>query len=245
MCHIITLYSFSVEVLCLTEVLSNICLGAIGSILATAILFFLSRWYKFNYKEDIYFNLDLAETAIYQIQNMHLYPEDYVLVINQIDVLYQCIFNIYKSIPTLSFLFRRKEKKLLMSLLYDIVRVCELSKYITIGYNGLTEKEERLKKIHKYFYKCNCFDEYNVSTVKIQLDVIRYLIKGQSNAKALRNAFKCNYNVTDNLWKDFRSSFIEINSFKSSDKYTIKCKGLTDKEFISIVEKAKEKSEKK
>lgn len=230
------------EVLCLTEVLFNICLGAIGSILATAILFFLSRWYRFKYKEDIYFNLDLAETAVYQIQNMHLYPEDYTLVINQVDVLYQCIFNIYKSISPLSFFFKQKEKRLLMSLLYDIVRVCELSKYVTIGYDGLTEKEERLKKIHKYFYKCKCFDEFNGSTVKVQLDVIRNLTKGQSYIKALINAFKYNYDSKDNLWNDVKGSFIEINSFKCSDKYTIKSKGLTNKEFTTIIEKAKEKS---
>ena len=58
------------------SIISNIILGAIGSILATIILYVCSILYKVGYKEDFKFNLNVARTATYQIQNQHYFPED-------------------------------------------------------------------------------------------------------------------------------------------------------------------------
>ena len=80
------------------SIISNIILGAIGSILATTILYVCSILYKVGYKEDFKFNLNVARTATYQIQNQHYFPEDYGLVINQIDVIHRCAFNMYRDL---------------------------------------------------------------------------------------------------------------------------------------------------
>ena len=81
----------------------NILLGAIGSIVATIILYICSALYQIGYRDDVRFNIEAARIATYQIQNQHAYPEDYALVIAQIDVLYQCAYNlslIHISEPT-------------------------------------------------------------------------------------------------------------------------------------------------
>ena len=70
------------------DAITNILLGAVGSILATLILFLLSSLLDLKYKEKFYTQLELAKTAVYQIANMHRYPTDYPLIMQQVDVLY-------------------------------------------------------------------------------------------------------------------------------------------------------------
>ena len=92
------------------DIIMNIILGTIGSIVATAILFLASILYKNGYKDEIRFNLTAARTAIYQIQNQHLFPEDYALVISQIDILHRCAFCIFRNLYPLSLLRDRNAK---------------------------------------------------------------------------------------------------------------------------------------
>ena len=167
-------------------ILSNILLGAAGSIVATIILFICSALYKIGYKDDVRFNLEAARVATYQIQNQHLFPEDYALVISQIDILHQCAYNIFHSLRPLSMVWNRNSRKMIITLLYDIIRVCERAKYMTVGYDGLAEKEARLRKIHKAFYKYAPLDKNNKSTVIVQLEIIEHLFDG----KCIKSSFK-------------------------------------------------------
>jgi hypothetical protein len=76
------------------DIVNNILLGAAGSIVATIILYLCSALYRIGYKDDVRFNIEAARIATYQIQNQHLFPEDYALVINQIDILHQRAYSI-------------------------------------------------------------------------------------------------------------------------------------------------------
>lgn len=223
------------------SIISNIILGAIGSILATIILYMCSILYKVGYKEDFKFNLNVARTATYQIQNQHRFPEDYGLVINQIDVIHRCAFNMYRDLYPLALSFRRKEKKMIMTLLSDIIAVCEISKYTTVGYSGESEKEARLEKIHKYFYKYYELDEVNCSTVIVQLDILDNIINGKSIRRSMEDAFGC---LVDKIAiSDLAiDGFIHINSFRKKNDVGIRKRSYSKIEFEKLLLKQFEKT---
>ena len=224
----------------MNDIVFNIVIGAIGSIVATIILFFLSKTYKMGYKDDFNFYLIQAKTAVYQIENQHLFPDDYELVIEQVDVLYNCAYNMYKCISPLSLLRRRTEKKLINTILYDIIRVCELSKCVTVGYDETNENRARLSKIHKYFYKGDMLNKTcNISIVGAQIELLKALINGNKYTKAITDTFKRELHDKKDFWDIFSLEFIDINSFQSSDQTVIKRKGLTSIKFEEMIERAK------
>lgn len=206
----------------LYNILLNIGLGAVGSIVATVVLYLCSHLYRIGYKEDFEFNLENAYIAVYQIENHHSFPNDYLLVMEQVDNLYRCAFSMYRTLSPLSLWRNRASKKLIITLLHDIIRVCERSKYITIGYEGEREQEARLKKIHKCFYKLPKFDEENISTVGLQLEMIRFLIKG----KSIGNTFDEISRLYGENWMGnlLDNGFIETNSFRVKNSIGIKRK---------------------
>ena len=218
------------------NIISNIILGAIGSILATIILYICSILYKVRYKEDFKFNLNVARSTTYQIQNQHSFPEDYGLVINQIDVIHRCAFDMYRDLYPLAFLFRRKAKKIVITLLYDIISVCEISKYTTVGYSGECEKEARLEKIHEYFYKYYELEKMNCSTVIVQLDILENIINGINIKKSIREAFG---GLADELAVSdlVMDGFINVNSFKQKGDVGIRKKSCSKTEFEELLRK--------
>lgn len=80
------------------DIFTNIVLGAVGSIVATFILYLCSHLYKAGYKEDFIFYLDAAENSIFQIKSHHVYSQDYLLVINEIDKLKNSAYEMYKCL---------------------------------------------------------------------------------------------------------------------------------------------------
>lgn len=212
----------------------NILLGAIGSIVATIILYICSALYQIGYRDDVRFNIEAARIATYQIQNQHAYPEDYALVIAQIDVLHQCAYNIYRSMRPLSMAPRFNAQKMVVTLLCDIISVCERSKYMTVGYSDLDEKAARLQEIHKAFYKYAPLNASNRSTVIVQLDIIENLFNRKSIRDSITKAFE---NVADaqpieNLVSD---GFININSLKQANDTGLRKKCFSREELEKVL----------
>lgn len=195
------------------DLLNNILLGAAGSIVATIILYACSVLYKVGYKDDVRFNIDAARVAVYQIENQHLFPEDYALVIAQIDILHQCAYNIYRSLRPLSMIWNRNARKMIITLIYDIIVVCERAKFITVGFSDLAEKDARLKEIHKAFYKYAPLDDVNRSTVILQLDIIEELFDGKNVKDSINEAFG-DMSKTQPMEDLVCDGFINIKSFK-------------------------------
>lgn len=102
------------------NILLNIGLGAVGSIVATVVLYLCSYLYRIGYKEDFEFDLENAYIAVYQIENLHRFPNDYLLVMEQVDNLYRCAFSMYRTLSPLSLWRNRAAKKLIITLLHDI-----------------------------------------------------------------------------------------------------------------------------
>jgi len=216
------------------DILNNILLGAAGSIVASIILFCCSSLYKIGYKEDVRFNIEAARIATYQIENQHLYPEDYTLVINQIDVLHQSAFAMYRSLRPLSMIWKRRPRRFIITLLYDIIVVCERAKFVTVGYSGLDEKEARLKEIHQAFYKYGPLAEQNSSTVLVQLDIIENLLNGKNIKKSIKDSFG-NMADTQPIEDLVCDGFININSFKQSGDTGLRKKCFTRRKLEKIL----------
>lgn len=171
------------------NIVENVILGAIGSIVATITLFLLSKLYNVGYKKDFKFLLEKSYNAIYQIENLCTYPDDYNLVIEQIDVLHQCAYDMYKCLSILALWGKCKSKKLIITLLNDIISVCELSKFTTVGFSGDDEREARLDRIKKYFYRYKYLEDSNCSTIRAELSIIKNLISKMTIEESIKDAF--------------------------------------------------------
>lgn len=216
------------------DIINNILLGAAGSIVATIILYICSALYRIGYKDDVRFNIEAARIATYQIQNQHQFPEDYALVINQIDILHQYAYSIYRNMRPLSMIWHRNARKMIITLLYDIIMVCERSKFMTIGLSGLDEKEARLNEIHKAFYKYAPLDENNCSTVIVQLNIIENLLNGSTVKKSIKDAFG-NMADTQPVEDLVCDGFINVNSLRQDGDVGLRKKCFTQKKLEKIL----------
>lgn len=217
----------------MNNVLMNIILGAVGSIVATVILYFCSHVYQVGYKDDFTFNLENALTAIYQIENHIRFPGDYYWVMSQIDNMCCCVWNMYRSLKPLSLWRNKTEKKLLITLLYDIIRLCEHAKCVAIGYCGEQEQEARINKLQRYFYRFQKTSQENASVTQIQLNVIQLLIKGKTISETF-NEISHTYKkpLFENILED---GFIDINSLKSGRAVGIRKKCFCYCELVEVL----------
>lgn len=199
------------------DAIMNVLLGAIGSIFATIVLYILSLIYRVGYKKDFHFALEMAYSCVYQIENLRTYSNDYPLIIEQVDKLRECAFRMYRLLSPFSLIGRRKERKLIITLLSDIISVCEICKFTTIGYSGESEWEARLEKIQDYFFKYPYLRESNVSTVRVQLNIIQKLIDRTQINSAIKEGFG---NLADEIPTDdlVVDCFIHCNSLKQQTK---------------------------
>lgn len=197
------------------DIFTNIVLGAVGSIVATFILYLCSHLYKAGYKEDFIFYLDAAENSIFQIKSHHVYSQDYLLVINEIDKLKNSAYEMYKCLTPLSLWKSRDSKKLMITLLYDIIVLCEKCKGVTSGYEEGIEEEDRLKKIHKCLFPKAYDEKYNQSKVDIELKMIREVFKYRNMYTALNEVFSDKSLRTVSVKDITEGGIIDVNSFKT------------------------------
>lgn len=212
--------------------ITNFGLGVIGSIVATIITFVIGRYYNYNSKERIIYQLNLAFNYVYQIENHYKFLSDYEIVIHCAEKLHHCLFDIHQNIYTLLMPLRSTDKKFIRTMLYDSCRRCELAIFTTVGYDGDAEKEARLRKIEKYFYDSRVNDN-NISVVRIHIELIKTLIEKENIIQAIIESQK--YYSINNY-----DALIEINSFKTNSYNNIIQKdGLYQHEYIQHIKKIK------
>ena len=205
-------------------VLINIVIGAIGSIVATIVLFLLTKAYRFEYKDRISYSLDMANNYIWQIENHLTFPDDYNIVVHCAEKLHRCLFEIHENLYPLSMWRCKRGKRLVHTLLYDAIRRCEYIFFVTVGYNGNEEKEARIRKIEKRLYASAVSPENSI--VKLELDIIKELIERQRIQDALKTVSTVDFD-----------ELIDINSFKNTGYNTVVQKsGLTRQEYVKIIE---------
>ena len=210
----------------------NLTIGIFGSIAATIIIFFLGKFYNYNSKERIMYQIELALNYVHQIENHCRFPSDYEIVIHCAEKLHHCLFDIHQNIYPLSMPFRYTDKKFIRNMLYDSFRRCELAMFTTVGYDGYAEKEARLRKIENYFYDSRVNDN-NISVVRIHIELIKALIEKENITQAIIECKKyCSINNYDAL--------IEINSFTTKSYNNIIQKdGLYQHEYIQLMKNFK------
>ena len=175
-------------------------------------------------KKRIMEQLEFAHKYIYRIENHYRYTIDYEIVLDSVEKLQNCLLNINNNINILLMPLRWTDKKFIRTMLYDSYRRCDLAMFTTIGYDGDTEKEARLRKIEKYFYDFRVNDD-NISIVRIHIELIKTLIEKRNIHQAI---IKCN------------DALIEINSFKTKSYNNIIQKdGLYQHEYIQLIKKIK------
>lgn len=219
--------------------MKELAIGALGSIIASFVLYLLSNLYNFNSNKQRLYNIDLALNYIYQIENKRGFPEDYDSIIHLIESLHSHVFEIHKSIYPLTMLLEQKKKKLLQTLLYDISKRCELCLFSTVGYRGQQEKEARLNNLQKIFYTKDSQDN-NCSIVRLSLSLIK-----QFQTKDLFISF-ANSNMLPYKFADYEN-LIYSDSFKSDQQNNklseidniIQRDGLTKKEYNEKIQEVK------
>ena len=205
------------------EIIANIFLGAVGSIVATIVLYLCSSVYRIGYKKKVMYYLELARNYNYQIRNYQTFVNDYDKIIPCVERMHECIFAIHDNILLLSKLYAPKNKKLIQTLLYDIQRRCERAMFQTVGYHGDAEIEARLNCIQKLF------NPHKESSVEIELEVIAMLLKTK-NIKETATKLKTKYVDLKQI-----KEMVDCRSLKKScSNEIIQNEGLTEAEFNEI-----------
>mgnify|MGYP001775766970 CR=1 FL=1 len=205
------------------DVLINIIVGAIGSIVATILLFVCTKFYRFGYKERIVYNLEMAENYVWQIENHLPFPDDYDMVVRCAEMLHRCLFEIHENIYPFSMWRNRTGKKLVRTLIYDASRRCEYVFFATVGYSGREEREARIRRIEKRLYDSSVSDSDSI--VRLELELIKRLIEEERAKDALLAVKDINLR-----------SLIEANSFKNTGRNAaIQRQGMTKKGYEKTI----------
>ncbi|MGL5382792.1 MAG: hypothetical protein ACRDCC_04845 [Culicoidibacterales bacterium] len=211
------------------EMSINILVSIATSIIASIVIFGATSLYRFRYKQQIYYHMNVAKNYIIQIENHVDYPCDYQLVMHNVEQLHDRLLKIYNCIYPFSMWWKPKNKKLGYTIIYSAMRRCELSLFTTIGYDDEYEKEARLVKLKKYCYDKSIPNTKSVLT--FELDLLVLLLDCRSISSALAGLEINNF-----------EKLIDVNSFKQKGKcnkiyYFIRQKGITQKQLEKYLTK--------
>ena len=209
---------------------ANIGIGVLSGIITTCLLFLLSKFYHPNNIKNIKNNLELAERYIWQIDAMIGFPYDYDRIIHAFEKLHDNLFQIYLCMAPSICLFKPKNKKIIYTLICDMMRCCEASMLVTEGYSGDEEKEARIKNIIRHLRFQHKRDTYSALQREHALIValLKHSVK-RAFEEAGRRFPKIDY-------EELR----EINSFKQPVFFSeIREKGITKDEYMMIVDEYK------
>ena len=209
---------------------TNIGIGILSGVITTCLLFLLSKIYHPNNIKNIKNNLDLAERYIWQIDAMIDFTDDYDRIIHAFEKLHDNLFQIYLCMAPSICLFRQKNKKIIYTLIYDMMRCCEASMLVVEGYSGDEEKEARIRNIIAYLRFQHETDPY--SALQREHALIVALLK-----HSVKRAFE----EADRRFPQIDyEELIEINSFKQPVFFSeIREKGITKDEYMMIVDEYK------
>ena len=209
---------------------ANIGIGILSGVITTCLLFWLSKFYHPNNIKNIKNNLDLAERYIWQIEKMVHFPDDYNRVIHAFERLNDCLFQMYLCMaPSICF-FRKKNRRIIYTLICDMMRCCEASMLVVEGCSEDEEKDARIRSIIAHLRFQYETDPY--SALQREHALIVALLK-----HSVKKAFK----EADRRFPQIDyENLIEINSFKQPIFFSeIREKGISNDEYMTIVDKYK------
>lgn len=206
------------------DFINDFFIGISSGIIASAILYYLSRFYQPDSLKNIKNKLELAQHYIYQIESSIEFPEDYEKVVHAFEKLYENLFQIYLCITPAFLMFRPINKKIMITLLYDMMCCCEASMFRTVGYSGEDEFKARLQKIKAYLQ----LHFSSMSALQIELLICKELIKNPA-----RNAFEY---ISNTYAITHFEKMIDCNSFKQGLFFSeIREKGISKDKYGAFI----------
>ncbi len=107
-------------------------------------------------RRNIYYNLEIILDLIRQFENSIEF-NNYELAMTQIDRIIDKLGIVYENVQSYTFFFSKKNKKLFLTLLYNLQYFCQIMKNLGVGADNL--EDERIavcKNIRsKYLFKIN------------------------------------------------------------------------------------------
>ena len=182
--------------------------------------------------------MEIALTSLYEIEQKISYPEDYTRILQQSDRMFDSLNRAFGMIKFFTYGFDFNRKKMIITIIWENIRLCEYSKNITVGYSENVEIEERCEKIEKRL-RIKGSTKTGMSINLISLFVAKDLNDNVDAKKSFHTWMK-----TDNdnvLLKEqlLEKHFIEINSFKDGvvPKKQIKHYCFTKEEYVQYLDK--------
>ena len=211
--------------------------GISSSIIATVIWYVLSQLWKRGDRKQIGMELEIALTSLYEIEQKIGFPEDYQRILIQIDRMYDSLNRAYGMIKPLTYGLDFGRKRMIVTIIWENIRLCDYSKNITVGYSKFEEIEERCLKIERRL-KIKGKTKSGMSMNLISLFVAKNLNDKEKMKKTLHKWMRID---DDNELKKqlFEKHFIEINTFKDGiiSKNRIKYHCFTRKGYERYIDK--------
>lgn len=147
--------------------LRDIVIGAIGSVIATLIIWTLSCIWSVQSKSRVISCLKEMEQYSWMIRNRNGYLTDYTEIVHCSE---QILILIRELFGSMMWLNRVRVGKLFFTLLYDIQRRCNRICFQTIGYDNEDEIAGRMERIEKeqfYLSDTHCEEMYILTEIKL------------------------------------------------------------------------------
>ena len=207
----------------------TIIVGILSSLMATFIWFSLSQLYSVKDKGTIDSKLETVKTSLYEIGEKAEYGDDLDRVLSQIDRMFDALHECISSMKKLTYWWHFNRKKFIITAIYDLIRVCEISKNTTIGFSGESEKRARCMEIARMLG----VTEITKSPKYILVQIIQGMNNNNDLLGSARNSM-LGPNISAKELNDFLldNGTIEINSFNiGGTPIRIKQMGMTREEF--------------
>ena len=213
-------------------------IGVLSSIFATVVWYMLSQTWKIEDRKIIARELETAITCLHVIEAKIGYPEDYDRILLQTDRMYDSLNKAVDTIKLFTYRLDFDRKKMIITIIWDNIRLCERSKNTTIGYSGKEERIERSNNIRQLLEKKN-----NIDTDLLANLTALYIAKDLNNDKNFKDSAL--FWITDEQdLKYIKCRILDLplidnNSFKQGNeiKRETRYNCFTKKQYMDYLEK--------
>ncbi|NLZ96559.1 MAG: hypothetical protein GX926_00975 [Candidatus Magasanikbacteria bacterium] len=214
----------------------TIIFGAISSLIATIIWVVVINLYEFSASKKITFLLQECDSSTRLLLNSIRYIH-YSVALTQVEKLMSLYLQIYSYLKPIN--FSSKKRKLIKSIMFNMIRVLNIFKNLDVGYEGDRELEARCKSYNiKYLYEIKTGENSEESFLLISISFLQELTNRFGINKAILRSLQY-FDRTNVFHKNILDSLIEVNSFSEgfSLNYFMNKEGLTENEYEKLTKK--------
>lgn len=213
-------------------------IGVLSSISATIIWYILSQLWKYEDRKIIDRELETALTSLHEIEQKTEYADDYNRILQQTDRMYDCLNRIFDTVKLFTYKLDFDRKKMILTIIWDNIRLCICSKNYIGGYSGTDEIIERARNIRKMIRDRNNNEtdlSMNLTSLYIAKDLNRGLSLQESAARWLSPDSDLEH-LTKILIGD---TMIDVNSFNQGNetKTDIRYYCFSKNQYINYIKK--------